>query len=365
LKMELKRRVRQAIELAVFVSALPVLLLGCGGGGGGTTSSDPNAGRMSGQFWTEVEGAGLRIFYAGFSPSSPARGYLMTAMFGGGKYTINQNEHQLRSTGWQAADNSYSLTASGWLPEPTSRVATATDATHFSGGETGLWNYSTVISTIDLSGMPIVASSAVLAVTSMGYISAVAPASAVYPAGSYEFDLTSTYTQTDVGYGLNAQSQWAVTTKAGTATPISQANFSDAGFAAHASISDPICFLNYGLVHTTGTTYEVYWLVPDAPLSVDEWPDCLNSSIPGTAVPVGTMDMSIVMVNGTPIIRFTGGTNSFASNPYANFLIGYLPSRNTAYWGWVSSAGSGVSTSYTLNKTAMDAALTAWGVPTF
>jgi len=223
------------------------------------------------------------------------------------------------------------------------------------------------IATTDLSGSSVVASSAVYSVTSLGYISAVSPASGVvYPAGSYQYDLTTTATISETFYGMHGVPYYQITTKTGTPNPINQlANFTDAGFAAHNTKSDPICFLDYGLVHSSGTTYNVYTLVPDAALGADEWANCQNSSIPVAASAVGTLDITRVTVNGTPIFQFTGGSGTFASNPYSFLLFGLMTSQSKVYMGWITSAGSDVSTSYNLNKTAMDAALTAWGVPTF
>ena len=50
-----------AAELGVVVT-LPLLLLGCGGRG---SSSSPPPGMMTGQFWTDLTGAGLREFWPG------------------------------------------------------------------------------------------------------------------------------------------------------------------------------------------------------------------------------------------------------------------------------------------------------------
>lgn len=364
--MKLKSKLRLALELCLITSALPLLLLGCGGGGG---SGGGGGGMMTGQFWSELTGAGgLREFQAGnFASGVLVLGYTTTANFSGGRYSVSSTTQQLTASGvsgvWSTLNtgNQYYLANNGWTLYPSTVVLTATDETHYSITDGVYGTAHGTITTINLSGTAIVASSAVPAIDHLGHASSVLPASALYPNGSYEFDVNFTNSSMPVEYMLWGSPDFAVTTKI---IPITSANFNASGFVTHNVTTDPICVNGIGLVYTgTGSTYDVYALVPNVVLAADVQPTCLNASIAPGAVSLGKYDLTFTTLNTAPIVTFTYKPGT-GSSSFANYLIGLL--SNTPYGGTVSLARPATtSTTYGLNKTAMDAALTAWGVPTY
>jgi len=112
--MKLKSKLRLALELGVVTSALPLLLLGCGGGGGGSGGG----GMMTGQFWTDLTGTGIRRFWPGqlataSSVSYSAGAYLDTAAYSGGSYLMTSVLKTISGVAWTASpDTSYYLSAS-------------------------------------------------------------------------------------------------------------------------------------------------------------------------------------------------------------------------------------------------------------
>ncbi len=373
--MELKRKLRLTLELCLVMSVLPLLLLGCGGGGGaGTAAATPaattpasTAGLMQGQYWTDLMGVGIRRFFQGI----PANGVIDTANFSGGNYIVTRVVKTLSGGVWGInTDKTYVLTPSGWVLFPASSVIAAANATTYTSTDVAGILSSSVITTVNLSGTPVVASSAVPAITALGYASAVSPASAVYPAGSYEYDLSNTVTAATPGYWFSVIPATAVTTVAGSATPINQTNFTTAGFAAHATTADPICLTGLGFVHKIGVTYDAYGLTLNAGVPAMTMGTCQNASIVGGAVSSGTIDLTFVTVNGAPIVTFSNGTGIFVGGTaygayIASLFLGLSPAVGAAYYGNVFPAGTTTSSSFWLNKTAMDAALQAWGAPTY
>lgn len=264
--------------------------------------------------------------------------------------------------------NYYYLSSSGWALYPMSSVRfAAVDGSHINVSS-DILNASSqmTVSLIGLSGKSVSASSAVPAMTSLGMASAVLPAAATYPPGSYEYATVDTSTQTTTVYFLDAVPDGAVTTTAG---PLSNP-LNLASYRTHTTKADPVCpgAWGYALVNPTGTgdTYDVYNLSFSGPVPIGTLSNCQNASISASASKIGTVDLSLVTVNGTQMIRFINLTGSFGPNDaLVGGFVAQLPSDAKGYFGSVSSAGTSTSTSYVLNKTAMDAALTAWGVPTF
>jgi hypothetical protein len=261
-----------------------------------------------------------------------------------------------------APQNYYSLTASGWALYPSSTAISATNANTFTYTDPAVGLTTVAITTTDLSGKAIVASSAVPAVDSLGASSFVSPATANYPSGSFEYVFSSSATSTASAYTLTAISTWQVTT---TTVPITATNFNAAGFAAH-SQADPICVVGLGLflAHSSGATYNSYYSTYNAGVPSGTPITCQNSNI-ATATSNGTLDLTFSTVNGVPIVSFSNptGVNSYAN--LGNQFIGFLPTPGNAYYGTVQLPGSSTGTSYWLNQTAMNAALTAWSVPVF
>jgi hypothetical protein len=264
--------------------------------------------------------------------------------------------------------NYHYLSSSGWAPYPVASVRyAAVDSSHINVSS-DILNASSqmTVSLIDLSGRPISANSAVPAMTSLGMASAVLPAAAVYPPGSYEYATVDTSTQTTTVYFLNVFPDYAVTTKT---VPLSNP-LNLASYRTHTTKADPVCpgAWGYALVATgTGDTYDVYNLSFADAVPIGTLKNCQNASISASAAKIGTVDLSLVTVNGTQMIRFINLTGSFSPNDVlVDGLISQIPGDVTGYFGSVSSTSTSTpTTSYTLNKTAMDAALTAWGVPTF
>lgn len=366
--MELKRKLSLLTELGLLMITLPLLLLGCGGGGGGGGSSSTGAsttGMMSGQFWTDFTGAGIRAFF----PGSPATGDVDSAVFSGGSYTMSGISMSLAGGVWGAKpfENSYYLTAAGWTIYPKSSILSATNAGTFTVTDP-VWGAGTVtVSTIDLSGQTVVASSAVPAVTSSGAASSVSPATASYPAGSYEYVWSETFVVTTTGYVLYAHPYNAVTTAASSPTPVNAANFNAVGFAAH-STADPICIAGLFLAYRSGATYDSYPPTANAGLQNGTVLTCQNSYIAPGATPLGSIDLTFSTVNGLPIATISNPQGMYTAAGYsylASGFVGFVPSLGTAYYGTVMSPGTSTYPAYFLNQTAMNAALQAWGVPTF
>jgi hypothetical protein len=358
--MKLKSKLRLALELGLVTSALPLLLLGCGGGGGGSGES----GMMSGQFWTDLTGTGLREFQAGNAASGVyVLGYTTSANFSGGRYIVTGTTQQLTASGvWSTLNtgDSYYLANNGWTLYPSSIAITATDETHYSITDHLNRSGHGTITTINLSGTVIVASSAVPAIDHLGQASSVSPAFAFYPAGSYEFDVAYSNSSMPEEYVLWGRPDFAVTTIAGS---ITSANFDAIHFAAHATTDNPICVNGMGLVYTGpgSTRYSAYALTLKSGVAADVHPTCLNASIASGASVLGTYDLTFTTLNTAPIVTFT---NISGYSGFANYLMGVL--SNTVYGGSKSPARAATNaTTYGLNKTAMDAALQAWGVPVY
>ncbi len=366
--MELKRKLGLVAELGLLMITLPLVLLGCGGGGGSSSAGASTTGMMSGQFWTDLTGAGIRMFLPGF-PGSPATGDVDSAVFSGGSYSTSSISMSLASGVWgvQPADPYYYLAATGWTIIPNSFHLSATNASTFTVTDP-VWGAGTItVSTIDLSGQTVVASSAVPAVTSSGAASAVSPTPATYPAGSYEYVWSETLVTTTTGYELHAAPSNAVTTAASSPTPVNAANFNAAGFAAH-STTDPICFDGFMLAYKGGVTYDSYPPTPNAGVPPGAMMTCQNSHIAAGATPLGSIDLTFSTVNGVPIVTISNRTGMYAGTLYSyltNRFVGFVPSLGVAYPGYIVLPGTSTYPLYFLNQTAMNAALQAWGVPTF
>ena len=189
------RSIRKTVKLVFALSAVAVALAGCGGGGGAAGSTG-TSGLVSGQFWTDLTGAGIRSFYFGIpSAGLPATGYVNTATFSNGSYSMPSVMKSLFGGVWGVApQNYYSLTASGWALYPSSTAISATNANTFTYTDPAVGLTTVAITTTDLSGKAIVASSAVPAVDSLGASSFVSPATANYPSGSFEYVFSSSAT---------------------------------------------------------------------------------------------------------------------------------------------------------------------------
>jgi len=242
---------------------------------------------------------------------------------------------------------------------------TAPNVTTLDYADTGFGSFSMTFATANMSGRAIVADPLfVPAVDAYGNASSVLPASAIFPTSSYAYQLTSTATHATPAYWIYADANNEVTTLASSLLPITQANFSAVGFAQHASMTDPICVGGYGLVYGGfGNSYFIFGLTLNAGVPAGSYPTCNNASIGVTAAPKGTYDVSFVSVMGTTVVTFSNPFGEIAtSNPFGNYVVGVLPSLNKAYFGDVIPVGTSTTTSYWMNKTAMDAALQAWGV---
>jgi hypothetical protein len=359
------RGIRKTVELGIVLSAVAVALAGCLGGGGSSGSgASSTVGAVSGQFWTDLTGAGIRSFYFGIPALGlPATGYVSTATFSNGNYNMPSVMKSLSGGVWSVTpQNYYALTTSGWSLESSSINISATNANSFTYTDPAFGLTTVAITTTDLSGKAIVASSAVPAVDSLGASSFVSPATANYPSGSFEYVFSSSANLTTSAYTLTAVSAWQVTT---TTIPITAANFSATGFAAH-SQADPICVVGLGLflAHSSGATYNSYYPTLNAGVPSGTPNTCQNSNI-AAARSNGTLDLTFSTVNGVPIVSFLNptGVNLFAN--LGNQFIGFLPTLGNAYYGTVVLPGSSTGTSYWLNQTAMNAALQAWSVPVF
>jgi hypothetical protein len=254
----------------------------------------------------------------------------------------------------------YLVGAAGWTAYPNPETVAAANATTFTFSDVSLGNASVTISTTNLSGTTIAASSMVPAIDTLGYASSVSPASAIYPAGSYAYTLSSLGTTTTTQYWVYADPINEVTTVASSPTPINQANFTAAKFAFHSTTADPICMGAYGLVYKNGTTYDFYALKLNAGVPTGTMPTCQTASI--TTSSLGTYDLSFVSIMGTPVVTFSNPTNLFQTTDiFSNFVLGVLPMFNKAYYGNITPIGTTTVATYWLNKTAMDAAMNAWG----
>jgi hypothetical protein len=207
--MELKRRLGLAAELGLVMITLPLLLLGCGGGGSSSSSTSP--GMMTGQFWTDLTGTGLREFWPGSRPplnlvNSPAGASIYTATFSGSNYAMTDTFKAMSGVAWTTLPNNsyYLVGAAGWTAYPNPETVTAANASTFTFADVSLGTASVTISTTNLSGTTIAASSMVPAIDTLGYASSVSPASAVYPAGSYAYTLSSLNTTTITQYWIHA-----------------------------------------------------------------------------------------------------------------------------------------------------------------
>ena len=355
-----------AAELGLVMITLPLLLLGCGGGGSGSSSASP--GIMTGQFWTDLTGAGITEFWPGShatasSVSFPAGANIDTATFSGGSYATTDHIKAISGVAWTTVSNtSYYLGSSGWTLPPNPWTSTATNASTFTITGINLGSATVTISTTNLSGTTIAASSMVPAIDSLGYASSVSPASATYPANSYAYTLSELDTYSTPAYWLYAQSSNEVSTVSGSSTPINATNFTTAKFAQHTTITDPICVGGWGMVFKAGTTstYNLYGLVLNAHVPAFTVPSCQNASI--MAPILGTYDLSFVTINGASVVKFSTPTGWFQTNIdfLGNDFISVLPT-GTAYYGTITPAGTTTSTTYWLNKTAMYAAMNAWG----
>lgn len=363
--MKLKSKLRLALELGLVTSALPLLLLGCGGGGGSGGS-----GMMTGQFWTDLTGSGIREFWPGqaetaSSVSYPALAQIRTAVYSGGSYSMTVLTKTISGVAWTAVpETSYYLTTSGWTVSPGTVTYTAPNATTlvYTGG---FGSFTQAITMFNLSGTTISASPMIPAVDSLGNASSVSPASAIYPANSYAYQLTGTGTSTATEYWVYAEPADEVTTAASSVTPINSANFTAAKFALHSTTTDPICLNGFALVHKTGATYDFYGMTLNAGVHSGSLATCTNATVVG--LPIGTYDLSFAPVIGTTtVVTFSNPTAGFViTDPFSNLVVGVLPSLDKAYYGDVIPAGTSTSTTYFLNKTAMDAALQqAWGMTT-
>ena len=322
---------------------------------------------MTGQFWTDLTGAGVREFWPGSRPplnlvNSPAGASIYTATFSGSNYALTDTLKSMSGVAWTTVpDNSYYLVGTaGWTAYPNPETVTAVNASTFTFADVSLGNASVTISTTSLSGTTIAASSMVPAIDTLGYASSVSPASAVYPAGSYAYTLSSLNTTTITQYWIYADPINEVTTVATSLTPINPANFTAAKFALHATIADPICMGAYGLVNKTGTTYDFYALTLNAGVPAGTMPTCQTASI--TTSSLGTYDLSFLTIAGTTVVTFSNPTSLFQTvDIFGNFVLGVLPIFNKAYYGNITPVGTTTVTTYWLNKIAMDAAMNAWG----
>ena len=365
--MELKRRLGLAAELGLVMITLPLLLLGCGGGGSSGSSSSTSLGMMTGQFWTDLTGAGIREFWPGSRPplnfvNSPAGANINTATFSGGSYTITDQIRSISGAVWTTVpDTTYYLGSSGWTITPSPWTITATNPSAFTIADINLGSATVTISTTNLSGSTIAASSMVPAIDPLGYASSVSPASATYPANSYGYTLSELDTSTTPAYWLYATSDYEVTTAASSPAPINQANFTAAGFALHTSTADPICLWGYGLVNKTGTTYDFYALTLNTGVPTGTMPTCQTASI--TTSSLGTYDLSFAPIMGTTVVTFSHPTGFFSATVdlFGKSVVGVLSTFDKAYLGSITPAGTTTVTTYWLNKAAMDAAMNAWG----
>ena len=326
---------------------------------------------MTGQFWTDLTGSGIREFWPGqaetaSSVSYPALAQIRTAVYSGGSYSMTVLTKTISGVAWTAVpETSYYLTTSGWTVSPGTVTYTAPNATTlvYTGG---FGSFTQAITTFNLSGTTISASPMIPAVDSLGNASSVSPASAIYPANSYAYQLTGTGTSTATEYWVYAEPADEVTTAAASVTPINNANFTAAKFKLHASTADPICVGGYGLVYSgTGNVFNFYALSLNGGVHPGTNNTCQNSTTYGA--PVGTYDLSFTPVIGsTTVVTFSNPTVWFATTDlFSSLVVGVLPSLDKAYYGDVVPVGTSTSTTYYLNKTAMDAALQqAWGMTT-
>jgi hypothetical protein len=164
---------------------------------------------------------------------------------------------------------------------------------------------------------------------------------------------------------VTADPSTEVTTFDSSVTPtFTHANFTPTEFAKHASTADPICVGGFGLVRNTGDIYYFYELTLKGGVHPGTNPTCKNSNIGAL---FGTYVVSFVTIMNTTVVTFSSPTGTFGSaNTFGQFVIGVLPlPHDKAYFGGISPAGTSTSTSYSLNKTAMDAVMQAWGVEKF
>ena len=194
--MKLQGKLGLAAEVSLLIITLPLLLLGCGGGG--SSGSSNTLGMMTGQFWTDLTGAGIREFCTASRPpanlvSSPAGTSVNTASFSGGSYAMTNVVKAMSGVVWTTVPNNsyYLVGTTGWTAYPNPETATAANATSFTFSDASLGTARVTISTINLSGSTIAASSMVPAIDSLGYASSVSPASATYPANSFGYTLNS------------------------------------------------------------------------------------------------------------------------------------------------------------------------------
>lgn len=369
--MEMIWNIRKAVETGVMSVAVSALMLaGCGGGGGGAGASAINNNFIA----ALTDGVGLRMVRL---TANPAIATVVTATaHTSGSYEMVLNEKAWSGSTWQVASAAasapgYNLNAAGtWVKdsEPMLFAAKTVDSIT-SEGETQTWL------AVDLSGARIQAGqnfnlvdpaiSGGSAVLSVGAV-AIPSASAVYPAGSNAWiGIGLTYAQdfySVSSYGMTMPAQ----TPAGK---LASLNFSD---AVNFTTDNPLCLGWTTLVYASSpATNTAHFNVYNAQVNC--------TAIAGGTTPSGSVDLTYQLARTQPVAVFANYTGS-ATNAFS-YVSGtvVMPTflaliNGGVYHGSMYTAGTNknvlMANGYTrqnglLNKTAMDAAMAALGVPSF
>ena len=365
--MKVKRSVRKAVEIGVLVAAVSALMLaGCGGGGGSAGKSSVGNGFIA----ALTDGVGLRTLSLVANPTEAT--VLTATAVTSDTYEFVSNKKTWQGSSWQAASatvTGYSLSLAGiWVNNTVSpRITSKTVDSITIEGEV------LTMLAVDLSGARIQAGkdynlidpaiSGGSAVINVGAL-AIPSASAVYPAGSKAWiGINQTYAQDEYSVYYLAFSIQTPTAK------LTSLNFSD---AVSYTTSSPLCYGGIRLVYVSSPATDTARFDVYPSLS-----NCIAVSL-GT-ISDGTVDITYKLARTQPVAEFSNytgtGTSWFSDVSGTIVMPAFMALINgEVYHGTKVPAGTNENVLMAngnrkptglLNKTAMDAVMTAVGAPSF
>lgn len=414
--MNIQFSLRKTTEAGLIVTALAALFLaGCGGGGGGgssTTSTSTggtggstagNTTGISNAYITALtDGVGLRSFSLGITGLAQPVGAILTATAStGGSYSISTNNYVYTPTSWTASTTPtyYSLDSAGnWVASTTPFLVTpnADGTVTLDTADLGAAVSATAVA-IDLSGSKLTTGttyklvnaaiptgSAVVSVGAapsmdsngnwIAAASSVISPTATYPAGSTLWALTGVTSKLDAYSVYPTQAYYHnVKTPAGTLTSISLATANTFTTAA------PLCYgnNNFQLVYSATQPVTANTARFDVYINNNK---ATCPAIAGGATSFGKVDLVFSTVRTQVLAEFTNYTTaSVISDPFNHGSVAYplptiLASVNGALCAGTkiptgrvfdAESASRGSMGGNLNKTAMDAIMTAAGITKF